>query len=245
MDKNEFGMKPINNRSVVDLVMERITDAILSRQYKPGDKIPTEEQLSEALGVGRNPVREAVKVLVALGVLEIRRAEGTYVAGTYSERMFNPVLYGMIVEQSALEDLIEVRRVFDQGVAQLAIAKGTEKDMENIRSQCEEFIHQLQHFNGNLEILLQCDINFHRSIEAAAHNALLPNLSQVITKLTIPSRRETIRRGMEAGNVQYFIDCHRLLADVIINRQSERVLETINDHYDMWSEGKREEHSES
>jgi len=228
-------LKPIKNGSVVDMVMDRITDAIITGQYKPGDKIPTEEKLSAALGVARNSVREAVKVLVALGVLEIRRADGTFVARGYSEHMFHSALYGMIVEGSAIQDIIELRRIFEEGVTQIAIARGTLEDMELVGRRRDELIELLNSYGGDIEAIIQSDVAFHQSIEAAAHNALLPNVSRVITRLTIPSRRETTRHAIESGNLDFLIRSHQMLADIVINRKGDKVLEAIQYHYNMWS----------
>ena len=79
-------LAPINNRSMVDIVISRLTDAIINGELKPGDQIPVEPELVRTLGVGRNTVREAVRILVAYGVLEIRRAEGTYVCDGFSPK---------------------------------------------------------------------------------------------------------------------------------------------------------------
>jgi GntR family transcriptional repressor for pyruvate dehydrogenase complex len=238
MNKEASNLRPIPNRSVVDRVIDRITDAIISGQYAPGEKIPTEDQLAAMLGVARNSVREAVKVLVSLGVLEIRRAEGTFVTeGTRSE-LFNPVLYGVIAQKSGLADLIEMRRVLEEGVTRLAIEKGTDEDMTEISKQAETFITALETQPYDYDYLMQCDIAFHKSIENACRNSLLPNICQVITRLTVPSRRETLRRGLEGGDVQYFIYCHRMLKDVVTGRKTEKVAEAIGYHYNMWREQK-------
>ena len=73
-NNNKLGslMDPVPNESVVDQIITRITDAIISGELQPGQKIPTENSLSEAMNVGRNSVREAIKVLEAMGVLNIR-----------------------------------------------------------------------------------------------------------------------------------------------------------------------------
>ena len=71
-------LKKINRSSVVQRVIDRLTQAMLSGELKPGDKIPTEMELSEQLGVALNSIREAIKILVYIGVLEIKRAEGTF-----------------------------------------------------------------------------------------------------------------------------------------------------------------------
>ena len=66
-------LKKVKNPSVVQQVIDSLTDAMIRKELRPGDKIPTENELSESLGVARNSVREAIKILVFLGVLEIRR----------------------------------------------------------------------------------------------------------------------------------------------------------------------------
>ena len=71
--------KKVNNSSVVDDIIDQLVASIISGSLKPGDKIPTEAILMEQMHVGRNSVREAIKVLVSYGILEIRRADGTFV----------------------------------------------------------------------------------------------------------------------------------------------------------------------
>ena len=77
--------------SISEIIVKRITDALISGELKPGDKIPTEVEFSEKLGVSRNAVREALKVLVAFGVLEIRRSEGTFVVEEYNNKLLDPL----------------------------------------------------------------------------------------------------------------------------------------------------------
>ena len=89
----------INSRSVVQQTMDYITDSIIRKELLPGDQIPTEAQLTEILGVSRNTVREAIKILIYMGVLEIRRPEGTFVCSGFSEPLIDPMLYGIILNQ--------------------------------------------------------------------------------------------------------------------------------------------------
>ena len=92
-------LKRVKNPSVVQQVIDSLTEAMIQKELRPGDKIPTETELSESLGVARNSVREAIKILVFLGVLEIRRPEGTFVCNGFSESMINPMIYGIILNQ--------------------------------------------------------------------------------------------------------------------------------------------------
>ena len=95
--------------SISEIIIDRITQALVSGELKPGDKIPTETEFSERLGVGRNAVREAIKVLVAFGVLEIRRAEGTFVVSEYNRNLLNPMIYGLILSEHNMEELLNVK----------------------------------------------------------------------------------------------------------------------------------------
>ena len=78
MDSNELEFPVIRNTSVVDSVKDWITDQMIKGNLRPGSKLPTEAELSQRLGVGRNSVREAIKQMEAYGVLYIKRAEGTF-----------------------------------------------------------------------------------------------------------------------------------------------------------------------
>ena len=104
--------KPLSTGSVVEQIIRRLTEALSNRELQPGQKIPTEMELCESLQVGRNSVREAIKILVAMGVLEIRRSEGTFVCRGFSSRMLDPLVYGLILEGGGSGKLIELRRIF-------------------------------------------------------------------------------------------------------------------------------------
>lgn len=81
---SEGMFKKIKNKSVVQTVVDSITKAIINGELRPGDKIPTEMELADSFGVGRNSIREAIKILVYYGILEIRRAEGTFVCNGFT-----------------------------------------------------------------------------------------------------------------------------------------------------------------
>ena len=133
MNQNISYLKKLNNESVVQRVINCLTDAMINKELRPGDKIPTELELSETLGVGRNSIREAIKILVYLGVLEIRRAEGTFVCEGFTESMIDPMIYGIILDKAdSYDNLMELREMMESGVVRLAMTKYTEEDMHNL-----------------------------------------------------------------------------------------------------------------
>ena len=102
-------MAPLASGSKSEVIIQRITDSLISGDLKPGDKIPTEQEFCDQLKVGRNTVREAIKVLIAFGVLEIRRSEGTFVVDHFSPKLMDSVLYGLILCPRSMDNLLEFK----------------------------------------------------------------------------------------------------------------------------------------
>ena len=129
-------LKSLKSESVVQQVINCLTDAMVSGQLRPGDQIPTEPELSAALGVARSSVREATKILTCLGVLESRRSEGTFVTSGFQESMIDPMVYGVILNQGTedFQNLIELRQLMEAGMMRLAIQK---RDEDGLRLLAE------------------------------------------------------------------------------------------------------------
>ena len=121
--------------------------------------------MSESFGVSRNTIREATKVLISLGILEIRRPEGTYVADGFNEKIFNPLLYGLILEDGSSKSLLELRRVLEVGVGQLAVENATKEDLDCIKSALDDFILVVKNNPTDANLILEKDLAFHASIE--------------------------------------------------------------------------------
>lgn len=231
LSKNLHG--PIDNKSIVEKVISSITNSIITGEFKKGDKIPTETELSEKLNAGRNSVREAIKVLVYLGVLEIKRADGTYVSDGFTDKMLNPLLYSLILEGDDSSNLIELRNMFEVSIVSLAIKKASIDDLRNIQEKYDAFT-QLVMNNKTSEEILDADINFHVAIEEATHNPLILRLSSIITKVTIPSRLKTIDSLIQSNNSESLIETHNNILSVIKNQEHSRVLEVVDQSFVFW-----------
>lgn len=85
---HDNAIKKLNSKPLVEQIIDTFTEAIIKGKYKPGDKIPSEMELCEGLQVGRSSLREAIKILVAYGVLSIHRGDGTYIQDSFSEKCY-------------------------------------------------------------------------------------------------------------------------------------------------------------
>jgi GntR family transcriptional repressor for pyruvate dehydrogenase complex len=234
-NENEYLLAPMENRSVVDRIMDRITNAIINGELLPGQRIPTEIELCESMHVGRNSVREAIKALVAMGVLVIKRAEGTFVAEGFSDRMLEPMVYGLILEGGNTKYLIELRRMLEVGVLNLAISNATEEDIERLKQSYDNFCKTV-HNHSDIEEILDADILFHRTLEKSVHNPLVEKICAVIERLSRKTRARATEQFVKNNEMDRICELHEGIIDVLLKKDEALVPSVINDHYKYWKD---------
>ncbi|NLO36268.1 MAG: FadR family transcriptional regulator [Clostridiaceae bacterium] len=227
-------LRPMSNRSVVDQIVERVTDAIISGELKAGDKIPTELELSDSIGVGRNSVREAIKILVSQGVLQIRRAEGTFVCDSFNDHMLDPLIYSLILEKDASKHIVALRRVFETGILDTVIRRVTPAQIRQLEQAFHNLEQQVIRDGVDADKVLDADIAFHRVLVQITDNDLIDKVSSMIERLTAPSRRRTIGQILATDNGRRLIELHAELLDVVKTRHADRISDAMEHHFSFW-----------
>jgi GntR family transcriptional repressor for pyruvate dehydrogenase complex len=151
---------------VVSLAIARIKDALLRKALKPGDYLPSEIELTKTLGIGKSSVREAVKMLQAMGVVEVRRGHGTLVRRHPGPDYLSPLVFQLIMESGYPDDLIELRLMFEPAAAVMAMERATPEDHERIRGALE----RLERAVASGTPAAEDDIAFHVAILDATKN---------------------------------------------------------------------------
>ena len=113
-------------------ILQRIKEALINKELRPGDYLPTEIELSQKLGVSKTSVREAVKMLQALGVVEVTRRHGTRVCQHPAENIIDPLIFQLILDYEAPKDLVELRMMFEPAFTVVAMKKARPEDLEKI-----------------------------------------------------------------------------------------------------------------
>ena len=235
-DKKSLLNASLAKKSVVDSVVDQITSAIIAGELKPGDKIPTELELCESFQVGRNSVRESIKVLEAFGVVYIKRSEGTFVSSSFNRRMLDPMLYGLILAGDSDDSIIELREVFDIGLMFVVMKKADEKDMYYINKELKIIEKEVMMENSSAERVLEQDIRFHTAIVLSTHNEFIENIANYIDRLTIPSRTKTMQDILDSDERIRFINLHQDIVSIIENKEYDKVNKTIEEHYMFWKQ---------
>ncbi len=239
MNNSSFLKEPLGGKSVVSKIVDNITNAIINGELAPGDKLPTEAELSEAMGVGRNSVREAIKILEAYGVVHIKRAEGTFVSQEYDSKMIYPVLYGIILQGDASRQIMELRKVIDVGILRLAVDKlncdeNSGTYLEKVRLALSSLEKEVYDSSPQIRRIHEADVEFHMAIVAIAENAMLQAICNYVDKITRRSRTNAMDQILESGEMETFLEMHRRMVRLLEERDAGSIYKIVEEHYHYW-----------
>lgn len=172
-------MKPLSRTRLADDLAERIAELIRSGRYCPGDRLPSIAEMSKQFGVGHPTLREALKRLESLGVLDIRHGSGVYV-GRHPDVLVvsNPVYSGVASKQVVI-DLLQARRAIEVATAGLAAEQATAAHIRTMSDLLDDAGQNL----ANDEQLSASNMGFHRQIAEASGNVVFAQLLDVLTTL--------------------------------------------------------------
>lgn len=223
-------LRDLRRGSVVQSVIDCLTDAMRSKELKPGDRIPPEPELAASLGVARSSVREAIKILTYLGVLESKRSEGTFVCDGFKESMIDPMVYGIILDQDSFGDLMELREMMETGMMRLAVGKRDAEGLRDLEALLTEMGSALES-DDPVEAFFQVDERFHGQIARMGRNPLADKLSRVVRTLTYAMRYETVAAMIQGGRGRELVDAHRALYEALASRDASRLSEVVRESY--------------
>jgi GntR family transcriptional regulator, transcriptional repressor for pyruvate dehydrogenase complex len=170
--------------AVTDEAILRIKDMILTGELAPGDRLPPEKELSERLGLSRNSLREAVKALEVIRVLDVRRGDGTYVTSLEPRLLLEAMSFVVdLHDDDSILELFAVRRILEPAAAALAAARAREPDVAALRLQIESV-----DATTSVEGLIKHDLEFHGSIADLAGNSYLATLIESLSSRTVRAR---------------------------------------------------------
>lgn len=163
---------PTAYRPGYELVAEQILQLIADLRLRPGDRMPTENELAGRLGTSRTVVREAVKILSAIGRVRAQKGRGLYVAD--DEGMLGTARWGGFFMPTDLDHvymLFEFRRIQEMEASRLAATRATPAELRAVQAAVETCRHG--HLSGQTAVFEQGDDDFHIGIATASHNPLL------------------------------------------------------------------------
>lgn len=206
-----------------------IMDLILERDLDAGDPMPTENELSEVLGVGRNTLRESLKVLQALGVIEIRHGFGMFVAPSNFEALAEGLTFRgrLSLRREGLEalQLVDIRQALEAGLIASSIANVSAEHLALI----EGAVVRMEESAARGEAFTETDAEFHRHLFEPLGNELLMNLMSVFWKVY---RKIHLEIGVGGSDLVLTAAHHRAIYDAVDAGDAVTAAELLNHHFD-------------
>jgi GntR family transcriptional regulator, transcriptional repressor for pyruvate dehydrogenase complex len=220
-----------------DKVAEMMLDTILSRRLDVGDRLPSERELGEQFGVSRTVVREAVRALVAKGVIEVRSGSGLRVAAVDAAAVSESMSLYLRGGGIDFEKVHEVRLLLEMHIAALAAERATEDDLARLR----EVHERMEREAGDVEAAARDDLEFHRLIALATHNELYLVLMDSIGASLIDIRRDNLGSGSAPATLEQ----HAAVLDRIAAHDADGARKAMSDHLasvaEFWQRQRRPE----
>jgi DNA-binding FadR family transcriptional regulator len=177
----------VTREALPDQIAARVISLIGERHLKPGDRLPPERELAQAMGVSRSSLREALRALSLLGVTEMRHGDGTYLTALDPDALMRPFGLVLALSDGQMQELFEARRVIEPGLAALAAARADDETVEALRLCVGESAATVD----DEEAFMQADLELHSLIARAASNSILWHVIGSISGMGVASRRRT------------------------------------------------------
>ncbi len=207
--------------SLPEVVFKEIQRLIAEGELRPGDRLPSETELADRFGVGRSSIREAMRALQLLGVIEVIQGKGTFVRDAGILPLV--VDWQRIAEIGVISEVMEARQFLEVLLAQLAAERATDEDIEALRAQLERSRETISDREANI----QAGVDFHVALADAAHNQVLALMYRTIRDLYL----ETARRTRITSQVaQDRLHDHERILQAVIDRDPEAVAEAMREH---------------
>ena len=201
--------------AVTDQAIEKLRAMIASGELSPGQRLPREADLAADLGLSRTSLREAVRALALLRILDVRQGDGTYVSTLSSESLVDALGFVADLHQdSSVLHLLEVRRILEPAASARAALACTESDLDTLRTILDQAGP-----DSSVEELVSADIEFHRAIADLSGN---PVLASLVESVSGPTQRARLLRGItEEGALARTLAEHRAILDAIAAHEPE------------------------
>lgn len=220
------------NASSVDFVVDSIKDLLLSKKILPGDRLPPEMELAKFLSVSRGSVREAMKILSALGIVEVKRGDGTYVSNRGGVVLFDPLLFSLIVSQPDFGELKELRQILEINVVRLVIRNAGPEEIEALRHSHKNMTLLKDKSDKKYEELLAYDLEFHNILGKASCNRPLETIYRFVMQYFKTYIDQSLRKqtSFSADSV----DSHARILKAVENRDCQAADEAIRESLEVW-----------
>jgi len=221
--------------SAVDRVINVIKEALISEKLLPGERLPSESVLSKSLSISRGSIREAMKILSAFGIVEVRRGDGTYIAKSEHKVIFDPLLFSLILSKANMKELVELRELMEIAIVKLIVKNAEDNDLKLIERTIVDMKNKIFKGNENQpEQLAQLDIDFHHALGRATKNRLVEKIYDFVIEFFTPSIKVAHEKLTDKGLTA--LNDHKRIYHTLVKRNIKEAIDTVEKSIAEWKE---------
>jgi len=185
-----LGVRQVRKTRIYHEIVDQIRGLIAAGRSKPADRLPPERELAVLFKASRNSVRDAIRVLEQMGLIESRQGDGTYVRSVSVEQLTEPLALLLLQSRTQMRELWEVRRVLEPALAEFAAARITDEELAELDAILEQ---QRRKVEAGF-IALEEDTAFHNGIAEAARNTVMLRALDTLVDLLRQSRERSLQQ---------------------------------------------------
>ena len=218
-------IEPIRKTRVHEEIADRVRQLILDGTYPPGQPLPSERVLAARLGVSRGSVRDALRTLEVLGLLEPRHGQGTFPRELSVDRLVTPLSSVLTYQRDLQDELMDVRRMFEPAVARAAATRVTDADV----AELERVVDRQRRKVAAGRSAIGEDTEFHAAMARATHNRVAVRLMATLNDLLMESRKLTLK---QRGRPERSLRGHEAIVGAMRRRDAAAAERAMHDHID-------------
>ncbi|WP_300257698.1 FadR/GntR family transcriptional regulator [Clostridium sp.] len=224
--------KPVKNMKVYEQVVDQIKEMVRIGQIKKGDKLPTERVMAEELQVSRTSIREAMRALEVVGLVESRQGAGNYIREEFDDVLLEPLSIVFMLQNGTNKDIFELREVLELSTIFLSVMRISDEELKKLGELVERF-----KTSRNEKENVKIDSEFHSIIVKAANNVLITNLLEVVSELVDKFITEGRRAILsDERNKEKLLDFHEKIYLAIKNRDVYSAYKYMQEHFELIKE---------
>lgn len=223
----------VQGKKVYELVIDQIQEKILSGEIKKGDKLPSERELSEQMGVSRTSIREAIRVLETMGLIESKQGEGNFICSNIEKSFIEPLSIMFKLNQGTWDNILELRELLELQTAKIAAEKATNEEIEELGQLIRQMKEEIDG-NNREKILVTIDQKFHNKIASISKNYLIENFLMTSSRLFEEFIEEARGKIIEVHREENILfKEHNDIYEAIKEKNAELAYSNMKEHMDL------------
>jgi len=219
-------LKPVEKKKAYEDIVQQIRTLIEEGKLKRNDHLPSERDLSETFRVSRTTVREAIRTLESMKLLQSRQGDGTYVLASSEESLIHPLAVALFNEKDDIRDIFYIRKIIEPHVAEMAAENATPQEIEEM----ERILKQQEESIGHGENIIETDSAFHKLMVRATTNRVMERLIAALIDLLKQSREKYLMEDEHDERAKKSLEGHQRVLSAVKKGDGDAARKSMLSH---------------